>query len=85
MVFVCFITQFLDPTCGVKPFKLHGYGMDICVSNGPCFRRSSEIELHPYSVEGEFVFPLVCERLGRILRSEYLNYEIYTRSIGFYC
>ena len=60
----------LDPTCGVKPFHLHGYGMDICVSNGPCFRRSSEVELHPYSVEGEMVFPVVCERLGRVLRSK---------------
>ena len=66
-----FLTNYiLDPTCGVKPFHLHGYGMDICVSNGPCFRRSSEVELHPYSVEGEMVFPVVCERLGRVLRSK---------------
>ena len=59
------------------PFQLHGYGTDICMSNGPCFRRSSEIELHPYSVEGEMIFPIVCERLDRVLRSEYI-YLLYS-------
>ena len=52
------------------PFQLHGYGTDICVSNGPCFRRSSEIELHPYSVDGGMIFPVVCERLSRVLKSK---------------
>lgn len=62
---------FLDSTCGVQPFQLHGYGTDICVSNGPCFRRSSEIELHPYNVDGTMIFPIVCERLSRVLRSKF--------------
>lgn len=61
----------------MAPFQLHGYGTDICVSNGPCFRRSSEIELHPYSVDGNMIFPIVCERISRVLESK-LGYFIWS-------
>lgn len=58
--------------CGVKPFQLHGFGMDICLTTGACFRRANELELHPYSVDGDLIFAVVIMRLDRILSSKLL-------------
>ena len=68
--------------CGVRPFQLHGFGMDACMSSGACFRRSSEIELHPYSVDGELIFPVVIMRLDRILSSKYNGLLLFSMGFG---
>ena len=58
---------FLGQKCGVEPFKLHGHGFDPCHTNGSCFTRGNEMELHPYDVDATLIFPLIFVRLDEIL------------------
>ena len=57
--------------CGVLPFHLHGYGMHPCLSDGICFVRGSEVELHPYSMDNRVVFPVVIRKIHEILTSKF--------------
>ena len=62
----------LGTRCGVKPFQLHGFGMHPCVSEGVCFYRGAEVELHPYSMDVRVIFPVVVTKIDEILKSEFL-------------
>ena len=53
--------------CGVEPYSIHGYGMHPCVSNGECFKRGCEIDLHSYATDIRLILPIVAVRLENIL------------------
>ena len=68
---------FLGHECGVKPFQMHGYGMHPCVSEGVCFSRGAEVELHPYSMDVRVIFPVVATKIEEILQSKCNNLNTY--------
>lgn len=67
------MTFILGTKCGVKPFQLHGFGMHPCLSEGVCFYRGAEVELHPYSMDVRIIFPVVVTKIDEILKSELIK------------
>ena len=45
--------------------------MHPCVSDGDCFVRGAEVELHPYSMDVKVIFPVVVTKIDEILKSKW--------------